>query len=99
MRHLTALLDPGYDEDAFKPVGGRMRLFGGGGGKAKPPAAPAPEKPPQAAKSPAMGAARTKAAAGVSGGPGGAPSGTFQSGPSGIDDNDLLLGKNKLLGQ
>lgn len=97
MRHLTALMDPGYDTEGFRPQAGRMRLFGGGG-KSKPADPPAPEKPPQAAKSPTVAQARTKATANLGVG-GGAPAGTFQTGPSGIDDNDLLLGKNKLLGQ
>lgn len=96
MRHLDELMNPGYDTGAFQPLGGRMRLFGGGGGKSAP-TPPAPEKPPQAAKSPNVAVSRSKAAAAP--GPGGAPSSTFQTGPSGIDDNDLLLGKNKLLGQ
>jgi hypothetical protein len=99
MRHLTALLDPGYDEEGFQPIARRMRLFGGGGkSPPAPPPPPAPEKPPQLAKMPTMAAARAKATASALG-PGGAPSSTFQAGPSGIDDNDLLLGKNKLLGQ
>lgn len=97
MRHLNVLMDPGYDDEGFLPQAGRMRLFGGGGGKSKPPPPPAPEKPPQAAKSPTVAQARTKATNNAV--TGGTPSGTFQTGPSGIDDNDLLLGKNKLLGQ
>lgn len=45
MQHLDALGNPGYDPDGFKPEAGRMRLFGGGGGK-KPKVPPAPELPP-----------------------------------------------------
>jgi hypothetical protein len=43
MQHLTPAGDPGYDLDAFQEEAGRMRLYGGGGGKgAKPPSQPAP---------------------------------------------------------
>lgn len=97
MRHLTDLMDPGYDLGAFQPEAGRMRLFGGGGGKSAPKA-PAPAKPPQAAKSPQVPVSRGKAQ-GLVGGPGRAPTDTILTGSSGIEDQDLLLGKNKLLGQ
>lgn len=61
---------------------------------------PTPEKPPQASKGPdrgAINAANVAAAA-----PGGAlsgNSGTFLTGPLGVDPGSLNLGKNKLLGQ
>lgn len=66
----------------------------------KPPPIPQPEKPPQATKAPdrtAMLAANTAAAM-----PGGAMrgnSGTFLTGPAGIDSMSLNLGRNTLLGQ
>lgn len=61
---------------------------------------PEPEKPPQATKAPSrepMLAANTMAAS-----PAGAMSGnsgTFLTGPSGVDPSSLNLGRNTLLGQ
>jgi hypothetical protein len=68
--------------------------------KIKMPAIPTPEKPPQATKAPNRTAILTPNAAGSR--PGGAfsgNSGTFLTGPSGIDPATLNLGRNTLLGQ
>ncbi len=49
MKHLNSLLEPNYDVDGFKAIGGKLtRLFGGGGGKSSPP----PPPPPPAAVPP-----------------------------------------------
>ncbi|HSV48352.1 MAG TPA: hypothetical protein VLJ58_21365 [Ramlibacter sp.] len=60
----------------------------------------AADKPPAAAKAPSRPATSTANAAAA--GPGGAMSGnsgTFLTGPSGVDPSTLNLGKNTLLGQ
>lgn len=64
------------------------------------PVIPKPTEPPKAAKAPerASSAFNNRAAAG----PGGAMSGnsgTFLTGPSGVDASALTLGRNTLLGQ
>jgi hypothetical protein len=66
----------------------------------KMPQAPKPEAPPQAAQAPDEAARRASAGAaltpGASGGPG--ASSTLLTGPSGVSNDLLNLGKNVLLG-
>lgn len=61
---------------------------------------PKPEKPPQASKTPdRSGVVQANAGAALPGGSLAGNSGTFLTGPSGIDPSALNLGKNTLLGQ
>lgn len=63
------------------------------------PTAPAIEAPPQAAKAPDQPALKRKNAATALTGPMSGAAGTMLTGPSGIADNMLNLGKNDKLGQ
>lgn len=64
----------------------------------KAPQIQAPEKPPQPTKAPDRPAIAAGLSAGVR--PGGSTAGsTFLTGPTGIGDEKLNLGKNTLLGQ
>jgi hypothetical protein len=68
--------------------------------KDKAPAVQAPTKPPQETQKPERPTVVANNAAAA--GPGGAMSGnsgTFLTGPSGVDPSTLNLGKNTLLGQ
>jgi hypothetical protein len=66
----------------------------------KTPGVPTPEKPPQATKVADRGGALTaNMAASMPGGASSGNSGTFLTGPSGVDPASLNLGKNSLLGQ
>ena len=86
-------------EMAFQPIGGRMTLEGGGGGKTKPPPPPPPPAPPpQAAKAPDADIVRSKNKKAMSGGMEAGPGTTFLTGPSGVNPDDLTLGRNTLLG-
>lgn len=64
--------------------------------KPKTPDVPAPEKPPQASKSPEVAAVRQQ---NVSAPTGPGNSSTFLSGTNGVDPSTLSLGKSTLLGQ
>lgn len=66
--------------------------------KTSTPTPPAPEKPPQASKTPDIAAIRKKNASALTG-PAAGNASTFLTGPSGIEDQMLNLGKNSLLGQ
>lgn len=98
MRHLTAVGDPNYDLNAFKPDPlGRITLHGGGGGKApEAPPPPPPAPPPAEVQSPdtEQMIKDKKAKAKM------LPSNpeTFLTGTGGVDPNTLDLGKNVLLG-
>lgn len=80
-----------YDIDGFKPLGKRMRLFGGGGKRQPTPAAPTP--PPQQAKAPSVSLIRTQYAT-PPGASGRSASGSMLT----IADEELNIGKN-LLGE
>jgi len=67
--------------------------MGGDREEAKPVA---PPKPPQAAKSPDTVMLRQNNMTAAL--PGGSPTSTLLTGPSGIEDDELKLGKNTLLG-
>lgn len=60
---------------------------------------PAPEPPPQAAKVPDQAAIKRKNASTALTGPLVGAAGTALTGPSGIEDNMLNLGRNTKLGQ
>lgn len=106
----TALLAMGASAGVASAVGTGATILGGLGAlkgmrdlskAAKTPAVKpltAADRPPAAAKAPDRPAmARTNAAAAA--GPGGGASGTFLTGPSGVDPSTLNLGRNTLLGQ
>lgn len=68
--------------------------------KPKMPAIQTPEKPPQDSKAPDRRAAATaNAASAMPGGAMAGNSGTFLTGPEGVDPMKLNLGKNTLLGE
>jgi hypothetical protein len=68
-------------------------------GSQMPGAPPTPEKPPQMGKAPDPAAVRKKVAGSAITGPAAGNSSTFLTGPSGVDDTLLNLGKNTLMGQ
>lgn len=76
----------------------RRTLHKGGGKGASPPPPPPPAPPPQAAKAPDADIVRSKNKKAMSGGMEAGPGTTFLTGPSGVDPNELTLGKNTLLG-
>lgn len=105
-RFLTATGEPNYPLQAFRTVGSKLQtLEGGGGGSAKGgqavQQATAPEKPPQASKTPTTDVFRQNntPSAAARAGMGATPSDTMLTGPSGVDNSTLNLGKNTLLGQ
>lgn len=76
----------------------RRTLHKGGSKGASPPPPPPPAPPPQAAKAPDADIVRSKNKKAMSGGMEAGPGTTFLTGPSGVDPNELTLGKNTLLG-
>lgn len=81
-------------------VGAGAGMLAGAFNQPKMPQIPAPEKPPQASKTPDRNAVLAGNAAATL--PGGAMAGnasTFLTGGSGIDSGTLNLGRNVLLGQ
>ncbi len=97
MRHINELGESNYDINAFtkNPLGKLTKLHGGGG-KSQPPPPPPPPPPPAEKKDPnveTMLAQKKKTAMA-------APQNqsTMLTGSSGIDPNDLSLGKTTLLG-
>lgn len=99
MRHINAIGESNYNDLAFRPDPfGRIGLFGGGGGKSPdpPPPPPPPAPPPAEVKSPETDTMiQRKKSQGASSPP---PADTILTGPDGIDQNSLNLGKNSLLG-
>lgn len=83
-----------YASIASAAVGAASFLSGGSKPK-QAPAAPAPEKPPQAAKAPDVAAVREKNVNAAAGG----PASTFLTGTGGVDPTTLNLGKSTLFGQ
>jgi len=82
-------------EKAFQPVGKKMTLEGGGGGKSpQSPTAPEPVKPPDTAKTPARDpfAAGNKTSANQQG-----PQSTMLTGAGGVAPSSLSLGRSSVL--
>lgn len=103
-RFLTATGEPSYPLRAFRKLGLKLQSLegGGGGGKgAETPAPTAPEKAPQASKTPTTDVFRQNntPSAAARAGLGATPSDTMLTGPGGVDNSSLNLGKNTLLGQ
>jgi hypothetical protein len=90
-----------YAATAAQVIGAAGAAYGAvEAGKNKPAiSVPKPDRP-QASKAPDLGAAAAaNAAAAGAGGALAGNSGTFLTGPGGVDASMLNLGKNKLLGQ
>lgn len=99
MRHLNEVGDSNYDLRAFRadPLG-RITFHGGGGGKNPdpPPPPPPPPAPEAEVKDPETDTMIKQKKTRMAQDP--MPAQTMLTGPEGIDQNSLNLGKNSLLG-
>ena len=100
MRHINIIGESNYDLHAFKkdPIG-RLTYHGGGGGKSPAPQAPPPPPPPPPAekKDPNVDTMIAQKKKIQMAGP--QNQSTMLTGDTGVDPNDLSLGKSTLLGK